>query len=242
MVVSDVAFELPQGQTLALVGESGAGKSTTCRMALRLVEPDSGSIEFAGEDLLALSQRELRAKRQSMQMIFQDPHSSLDPHQTIGDSVSEPLRIHTTVSKAERRTRAIELLDQVGLAKGYVDRHPARLSGGQLQRVAIARALALNPQMIVCDEPVAALDVSVRAQVLNLMSELQADLGLSYLLVSHDLVLVRALADAVVVMKDGRVVEQGPASQIFEEPSHAYTQQLLGAILPPRWRERVSTI
>ena len=235
--VKGVSFTLSAGECLAVVGESGAGKSTVGRIVLRLIEPDTGSIVFDGIDVRAAGTKELRRLRQRMQMIFQDPHSSLDPRMTIGDAVAEPLLVHTDISRGERERQSTALLDRVGLGTRYLGRYPAELSGGQLQRVAIARALALNPAMIVCDEPVAALDVSVRAQVLNLLRELQEDLGLAYLFVCHDLALVEVIADRVLVMAAGEVVETGTVDQIFSAPQQEYTQRLLSAIPVPLPRD-----
>lgn len=231
--VDDVSFTVEPGETLALVGESGAGKSTTGRLVLRLVEPDSGEITFDGKDLRTLGREDMRALRQDMQMIFQDPFSSLDPHLPIGESIAEPLLIHFGMGRSERLGRASELLDRVGLRRHYLERYPAELSGGQLQRIAIARALTLEPRLIVCDEPVAALDVSVRAQVLNLMRELQVERNLAYLFVSHDLALVEVIADRVAVMSKGRIVEVGPAEQLFRNPTDPYTIELLRAVPVP---------
>ena len=231
--VNDVSFTVDQGETLALVGESGAGKSTTGRLLLRLIQPDAGRISFDGDDVLALDKTQLRAKRQAMQMIFQDPFSSLDPHVPVGESVAEPLLIHFGTARRERMLRAAELLERVGLGPETLRRHPAELSGGQLQRVAIARALTLRPKLIVCDEPVAALDMSVRAQVLNLMRELQRDLGISYLFISHDLALVEVICDRVAVMSHGEIVETGTAAQIYRAPQHEYTKALVSAIPIP---------
>ena len=231
--VKDVSFTLGKGECLAVVGESGAGKSTVGRMVLRLIQPDKGSVTFDGIDILAARPRELRRLRQRMQMIFQDPYSSLDPRMDIADAVAEPLLVHTDLDRATRTRRATELLDRVGIGSGYLGRYPAELSGGQLQRVAIARALTLNPSLIVCDEPVAALDVSVRAQVLNLLQDLREELGLAYVFVSHDLALVEVIADRVLVMAAGEVVEQGSVDQIFKAPAQEYTQRLLSAIPVP---------
>lgn len=228
--VCDVSLTLAKGQTLAIVGESGAGKSTVGRLILRLIEPDSGKIMLEGVDLRTLSKPELRACRRQMQMVFQDPFSSLDPRIKIGEAVAEPLLIHLSIGKQERRARAIDLLRRVGLDESYAERLPAGLSGGQLQRVAIARALGLNPKIIVCDEPVAALDVSVRAQVLNLMADLQEEFGMSYLFISHDLSIVRAIADRVAVMSKGRIVETGVTEEIFASPAHDYTKELIRSI------------
>ncbi len=228
--VCDVGFTLGKGETLSIVGESGAGKSTVGRLVLRLIEPDRGRIELDGVDLRAMPRAALRAHRRHMQMIFQDPFSSLDPRVRIGESVAEPMLLHLNLSRDERRERALALLRRVGLDESHARRLPSGLSGGQLQRVAIARALAVNPRIIVCDEPVAALDVSVRAQVLNLMAELQEEFGMSYLFISHDLSIVRAISDRVAVMSKGRIVETGPTEQIFEAPAHGYTTELIRAI------------
>jgi oligopeptide transport system ATP-binding protein len=233
VAVDDVSFSVEPGETLALVGESGAGKSTTGRLVLRLIEPDAGTIRFEGKDVLGLEPADMRALRRNAQMIFQDPFSSLDPHLPVGESIAEPLQIHFGTGRTERLTRAAELLDEVGLRRNLLERYPAELSGGQLQRIAIARALALEPRLIVCDEPVAALDVSVRAQVLNLMRELQVEHALSYLFVSHDLALVEVIADRVAVMQQGRIVEIGDAASTFADPQHEYTRQLLDAIPVP---------
>ena len=231
--VRDVSFTLDAGECLAVVGESGAGKSTVGRMVLRLIEPDSGTVVFEGEDVLAAKPARLREMRRGMQMIFQDPHSSLDPRMTVADAVAEPLIVHTDLDRAARRRRAQELLDKVGIGARYLGRYPSELSGGQLQRVAIARALTLEPKMIVCDEPVAALDVSVRAQVLNLLRDLQEELGLAYLFVCHDLALIEVIADRVLVMRSGEVVESGTVDEIYRAPREDYTRALLDAIPVP---------
>ena len=228
--VSDVSFTLGHGETLSIVGESGAGKSTVGRLILRLIEPDQGSVVLDGVDIRAMSRSALRAHRRHMQMIFQDPFSSLDPRVEIGRSIEEPILLHLGLSPDERRSRALALLRRVGLDEGYARRLPSGLSGGQLQRVAIARALTLNPKVIVCDEPVAALDVSVRAQVLNLMAELQEEFTMSYLFISHDLSIVRAISDRVAVMSKGRIVEVGETEQIFSAPQNVYTAELVRAI------------
>lgn len=231
--VRDVSFTLDAGECLAVVGESGAGKSTVGRMVLRLIDADTGTIVFDGEDVLAAKPARMRELRRGMQMIFQDPHSSLDPRMTVADAVIEPLIVHTDLDRQARRTRAQELLDKVGIGTRYLGRYPAELSGGQLQRVAIARALTLEPTMIVCDEPVAALDVSVRAQVLNLLRDLQEELGLAYLFVCHDLALIEVIADRVMVMKAGEVVETGTVDEIYHAPREDYTRKLLDAIPIP---------
>ncbi|MBQ1040964.1 ABC transporter ATP-binding protein [Micromonospora sp. C32] len=235
--VKGVSFTLERGECLAVVGESGAGKSTVGRMVLRLIEPNSGSVTFDGVDVLATKPKQLRALRQRMQMIFQDPYSSLDPRMTIKDAVAEPLLVHTDKGRATREKEAVELLDKVGIGSRYLERYPAELSGGQLQRVAIARALTMKPSLIVCDEPVAALDVSVRAQVLNLLRDLQEELGLAYLFVCHDLALVEVIADRVMVMASGEVVETDTTDQIFANPRQEYTKKLLAAIPVPLPRD-----
>ncbi|PTR26451.1 peptide/nickel transport system ATP-binding protein/oligopeptide transport system ATP-binding protein [Rhodococcus sp. OK519] len=240
--VHDVAFTIEAGRSLALVGESGAGKSTVGRLVLRLIEPDAGTIRFDGVDVRALGSRELRGLRRRMQMIFQDPFSALDPRMSIAEAVAEPLAIHQRLGRADRDRRAAALLDRVGIGGRYLERFPAELSGGQLQRVAIARALTVEPALIVCDEPVAALDVSVQAQVLNLMQELQDELGLSYLFITHDLALVEVIADRVAVMSAGTIVEEGPVNDVFANPRQEYTRQLLSAIpIPVPRSSRIST-
>ncbi|MGW1061113.1 ATP-binding cassette domain-containing protein [Micromonospora rubida] len=231
--VHDVSFTLDKGECLAVVGESGAGKSTLGRMVLRLIKPDAGRIMFDGVDVLGVGSAQMRRLRQRMQMIFQDPHSSLNPRMSVAEAVAEPLLVHSDLGRVDRQKRAAELLDRVGIGHRYLGRYPAELSGGQLQRVAIARALTLKPSLIVCDEPVAALDVSVRAQVLNLLRDLQEEFGLAYLFVSHDLALVEVIADRVLVMAEGRTVEQGTVQQIFQAPTEEYTQRLLAAIPVP---------
>jgi len=228
--VEDVSFSIEPQQTLALVGESGAGKSTTGRLALRLIEPDTGSITFAGQDVRSLDARTLRSLRPRMQMIFQDPYTSLDPRITIGGSIAEPLKLHLGINRSDREKRTVELLRRVGLGPHHVDRVPTQLSGGQLQRVAIARAIALDPALIVCDEPVSALDVSIRAQIVNLLMDLQDERGLSLLFISHDLALVEVIAHQVAIMRAGRIVEIGETRRIFASPSHEYSQRLLSAI------------
>lgn len=236
VAVDHVSLDVEEGETLAIVGESGAGKSTLGRLVVRLVPADSGTIRFDGEDLLALSQRPLRRARRGIQIIFQDPYSSLDPRLEIFGSVMEPLQVHSLYDHAERTRRTITLLERVGISRRWFKRLPGELSGGQLQRVAIARALTLRPKLIVCDEPVAALDVSVRAQVLELLRELQSDFGVAYLFISHDLAVVGELASRVAVMQAARIVETGSVDRIFDSPRHKYTKELIAAIpsLVPR--------
>ncbi|BCL12335.1 ABC transporter ATP-binding protein [Micromonospora sagamiensis] len=228
--VDGVSFRVRRGRTLAIVGESGSGKSTTGRALLRLHEPTSGAVTFNGADLLAASDDELRRLRSEMQIVFQDTYASLDPRWTIHRALAEPLRLHTDLDDAAIRARIVEVMETVGLREEDIDRFPHEFSGGQRQRIGIARALILNPSLVVCDEPVSALDVSVQAQVLDLMKQLQRDLGLTYVFISHDLSVVEMMADEIVVMSQGRVVEQGSVEQIFRTPRHPYTRALLAAI------------
>ncbi|WP_116597261.1 ABC transporter ATP-binding protein [Primorskyibacter marinus] len=237
--VEDLSFDLNRGQTLSLVGESGCGKTTAGRSILRLVEPLSGEIEIDGKDIVALNASDLRKARLDMQMVFQDPFASLNPQMTLADQVAEPMRNYTTHTGRARQERVEMLFDRVELPRSFLRRYPHELSGGQRQRIAIARALALNPKLIVADEAVSALDVSVQAQVLNLMMELQADLGLSYLFISHDMAVVERVSHHVGVMYLGRIVEIGPRAAVFENPQHPYTQALMKAvpIADPRRRK-----
>jgi peptide/nickel transport system ATP-binding protein len=228
--VDAVSFEIPKGKTLALVGESGSGKSTVAKMVLKLEEPTSGVIEVDGQDVAKLSGAESFALRRRMQPVFQDPYGSLDPLRNIGNTIAEPLDIHKVGDKAERRARVRELLDQVSLPQDLATRYPNELSGGQRQRVAIARALALKPDIVVLDEAVSALDVLVQDQILQLLAELQSELGLSYLFITHDLAVVRVVSDTVCVMERGKVVEHGTVDEIFANPSQDYTRRLLDAI------------
>ena len=238
--VKGVSFDIPAGTTLGIVGETGAGKSTVGRMVLRLIEPDAGSVVFNGTDVRALDREALRKIRRHMQMIFQDPFSSLDPRMVIGDTVGEPLTIFEGLKGSERTDRVVDLLERVGLGRHQLERYPREFSGGQLQRVAIARALSTGPDLIVCDEPVAALDVSIQAQVLNLLIDLQQERQLGYLFISHDLSLVRRFAHHVAVMRHGEVVEEGPSDQVFDDPEHPYTKELAAAmpVARPRRKER----
>lgn len=238
LAVDGLGFDMAPKTTVALVGESGAGKSTAGQLVLRLIEPDSGSVRLDGVDLLALGPKELRLARRDMQMVFQDPYTALDPRFTIGRSVAEPLRVLSGMNRTDREARVAALLDRVGLTPAMAARYPHELSGGQLQRVSIARALALDPKLIVCDEALSALDMSIQAQVLNLLLELQDERGLGYLFISHDLSLVESIADQVIVMRHGRSVEQGPAEAIFRSPRDEYTRELLAAVPVPDPRER----
>jgi oligopeptide transport system ATP-binding protein len=231
--VDDVSFDIPQGATLGLVGESGSGKSTTGYCVLQVLRPTSGSVCFDGVELTECSGEDLRRMRRRMQLVFQDPHASLNPRMTVGDIVGEPLQVHKVGSKRDRRARVRELLDTVGFDPSYTNRYPHEFSGGQRQRIGIARALALSPDLLVCDEPVSALDVSIQAQILNLLKDLQEALGLTYLFIAHDLAVVRAMSDRIAVMSGGRIVEQGPADEVYEHPKDAYTQALLQAIPIP---------
>jgi peptide/nickel transport system ATP-binding protein len=226
--VEDVSLAVDSGETLGIVGESGCGKSTTARLMLRLLDPTSGTIRFEGRDITKLSQHALRPLRREMQMIFQDPYSSLNPRKTIGQIVGSPFAIHKTEKDAKTRVR--ELLARVGLSPEHYNRYPHEFSGGQRQRIGVARALALQPKLIVCDEPVSALDVSIQAQILNLLRDLQTEFDLTYVFISHDLSVVRQISDRIAVMYLGRVVETGPAEAIYEHPKHPYTAALLSAV------------
>lgn len=228
--VDGIGFDIGPGETLGLVGESGSGKTTVGRCILRLVEPDSGSVRFEGRELMELSPREIRSLRPRMQPVFQDPYASLNPRMTVGQMLVEPLIAHGIARGASARERAARLLEQVELEADHLDRYPHDFSGGQRQRIAIARALILEPRFLVCDEPVSALDVSVQAQILNLLVDLQRSRGLATLFISHDLAVVRHVCRRVAVMYRGRIVEQAPADSLFEAPRHPYTQLLRDSV------------
>lgn len=236
--VDGVSFDVGAGRTFAVVGESGCGKSTVARALLRLIEPDAGEIRLGGQDLRALQGEALRRMRSRLQMVFQDPFGSLNPRMTAGAMLAEPLLLHESMSAAQRVARVTELLGLVGLPAEAAGRYPHEFSGGQRQRLAIARALAARPEVIVCDEPVSALDVSIQAQILNLLADLQQRLGLAYVFISHDLAVVRQVATDVGVMYLGKLVETGPAAEVFRSPRHPYTQALLAAVPVPDPRRR----
>jgi oligopeptide transport system ATP-binding protein len=239
--VDDVSFEIYPGQTLGLVGESGSGKSTTGYCVLELLKPTAGSVRFLGEELTTMKKEDLRRMRREMQIVFQDPYASLNPRMTVGNIVGEPLLVHKVGDRARRRKTVEELLEVVGFNPDFVNRYPHEFSGGQRQRIGIARALALNPRLIVCDEPVSALDVSIQAQILNLLKDLQAEFGLAYLFVAHDLAVVRTMSDDIAVMNKGQIVEAGPSEEVYSNPKDEYTKALLAAVPVPdphRMRER----
>ena len=232
--VDDVSFTLERGTTLGVVGESGCGKSTLGRSILRLIEPTSGEVKFEGRDVAAMSQREMRHMRKEMQIIFQDPYSSLDPRKTVYQAISEPIIKHKLIrDKNELEKRVLELMETVGLAERLINTYPHELDGGRRQRIGIARALALNPKFIVCDEPVSALDVSIQAQIINLLKKLQRELGLTYIFITHDLSVVNHFSDEIAVMYLGQMVEKAPAEELFANPLHPYTKALLSAIPIP---------
>jgi peptide/nickel transport system ATP-binding protein len=232
--VDGVSFSIEDGKTLGVVGESGCGKSTTGRAILRLIEPTSGEVYFNGQDVLKYNESDLRKSKKDMQIIFQDPFSSLDPRKTINQIISEPINIHKLIpNKKEREERVLELMDTVGLAERFINTYPHELDGGRRQRIGIARALSVNPKFIVCDEPVSALDVSIQAQILNLLKELQDKLGLTYMFITHDLSVVNHFSDNIAVMYLGKLVEKAPSEELFTHPLHPYTQALLSAIPIP---------
>jgi ABC-type oligopeptide transport system ATPase subunit len=239
--VEHVSLTVGRGETVAVVGESGCGKSTLAHLIIRLLDPTSGRVVLDGADITALGGRAMRPHRQKMQIIFQDPFASLDPRRSVGSAVAEPLKVHRVASGSDLNQRVGDLFERVGLERSHTDQYPHQFSGGQRQRICIARALALQPQLVIADEAVSALDVSVQAQVINLMMDLQAEMGLSYLFISHDLAVVERISHRVAVMYLGQIVEIGPRAAIFEDPKHSYTRKLLEAVPvadPRRRRDR----
>ena len=239
--VDDVSFEVRAGETLGLVGESGSGKTTTGFCVLQLIKPTEGSVRFAGRELTTMSRRDLREVRRDVQIVFQDPYASLNPRMTVGDIVAESLVVHRIGNRKSRRRNAERLLEVVGFNPEFINRYPHEFSGGQRQRIGIARALALNPRLIVCDEPVSALDVSIQAQILNLLKDLQNEFGLAYLFIAHDLAVVRTMSDRIAVMNRGKIVEEGQAERVYSEPQDEYSKALLAAVPipdPRRMQER----
>ena len=241
--VDDVSFSIQRGKTLGIVGESGCGKSTTGRAILRLIEPTSGLVLFEGQDVLKLNKTQMRRLRCDMQIVFQDPYSSLDPRKSVSELISEPIRLHHLIrDKQQMQQRVLELMETVGLAERLVNTYPHELDGGRRQRIGIARALALNPKFIVCDEPVSALDVSIQAQILNLLGNLQEQMGLTYIFITHDLSVVNHFADDIAVMYLGQLVEKAGSEELFAHPMHPYTEALLSAIPVPSLRNRKKRI
>jgi ABC-type oligopeptide transport system ATPase subunit len=231
--VDDVSFEIYFGETLGLVGESGSGKSTTGYCVLQLLKPTAGSVRFLGQELVGMRAKDLREMRREMQIVFQDPYASLNPRMTVGDIVAEPLVVHRIGDRRSRRRSAEQLLEVVGFNPDFINRYPHEFSGGQRQRIGVARALALNPRLIVCDEPVSALDVSIQAQILNLLKDLQEEFNLAYLFIAHDLAVVRGMSDRIAVMSKGKLVEEGKAEEVYKHPKEAYTKALLAAVPVP---------
>jgi oligopeptide transport system ATP-binding protein len=231
--VDDVSFDIYPGETLGLVGESGSGKSTTGYCVLQLLKPTEGSVKFLGQELTTMKAKELREMRREMQIVFQDPYASLNPRMTVGDIVGEPLVIHGIGDRGTRRRSAQRLLEVVGFNPDFINRYPHEFSGGQRQRIGVARALALNPRLIICDEPVSALDVSIQAQILNLLKDLQQEFNLAYLFVAHDLAVVRTMSDRIAVMNKGKIVEEGEAESVYSNPKNEYTKALLAAVPVP---------
>jgi oligopeptide transport system ATP-binding protein len=235
--VDGISFAIERGQTMGLVGESGSGKSTACRAVLQLTKPSSGSVKFEGREIAGLRRRQMRPLRREMQMIFQDPYASLNPRKRVGQIIGDPLKLQKVASGSELRKRVQALLERVGLSSEHYNRFPHEFSGGQRQRIGIARALALQPKLVICDEPVSALDVSIQAQIVNLLDDLQDEFGLTYLFVAHDIGVVRHIADRIAVMHNGKIVEEGTADQVCENPRDEYTKQLLSAVPIPDPRE-----
>jgi oligopeptide transport system ATP-binding protein len=235
--VDGISFTVRKGETLGLVGESGSGKSTACRAVLQLLKPTSGSVKFEGREIAGIGRRELRPLRREMQMIFQDPYASLNPRKRIGQIVGDQLKLQKVASGKDLRTRVEALLERVGLSPEHYNRYPHEFSGGQRQRIGIARALALEPKLVFCDEPVSALDVSIQAQIVNLLDDLQDEMGLTYVFVAHDIGVVRHISDRIAVMNHGKIVEEGTADQVCEHPSDEYTKKLLSAVPIPDPRE-----